>query len=279
MDLDLDEAARLLGVHYQTAYRWVRNGALPAMKVAGEYRLRETDVRGLAERRRAPKPPPSIGRVRDWRPLVAQLHSAALEGDEFCARRLFDRLRVGGVPSLLLCQELITPVLYRIGEERTIGETSSAQVHVAAGISERLVAMLATASRGRPRGLAVVASPSGERHRLPSLMATVVLRADRWRVHHFGADVPGDDLLDFALQTGTSLVVLSSTVPELVDDARHLRDRFLNLYGLPTLVGRPGAPLTELVERARMAPVPARSPALRELIELGRREPIPEVAS
>ena len=77
MDLDLDEAARLLGVHYQTAYRWVRNGALPAVKIAGEYRLREADVRRVAERRRAPKPPPSIGRVRDWEPLVAQLHTAA----------------------------------------------------------------------------------------------------------------------------------------------------------------------------------------------------------
>jgi MerR family transcriptional regulator, light-induced transcriptional regulator len=279
MDLDLDGAARLLGVHYQTAYRWVRSGALPAMKVAGEYRLREEDVRRLAERRRAPKPPPSIGRVRDWRPLVAQLHTAALEGDEFSARRLFERLRVAGVPSLLLCQELITPVLYRIGEGWGSGQVSSAQVRVAAGISERLVAMLATASRGRPRGLAVVASPSGEGHRLPSLMATVVLRADCWRVHHFGADVPADDLIEFALKRGASLVVLSPTLAELVDDARRLQDDFLHLYGLATLVGRPGAPLTELVAQARMAPVAVRSSALRELIDLSELEPIPEVAS
>ncbi len=279
MDLDLDGAARLLGVHYQTAYRWVRSGALPAVKVAGEYRLREVDVRRLAERRRAPQPPPTIGRVRDWRPLIAQVHFAALQGDEVAARRLFDRLRVAGVPTPLLCQQLITPVLYRIGEAWGAGEISSAQVQVAAGITERLVAMLATASRGRPRGLAVVAAPNGERHRLPSLMATVVLRADCWRVHHIGADLPADDLVEFALESGASLVVLSPTMPELVEDARRLRDQVLDLSGLPTLVGRPGAPLTDLVEQARMAPVPARSSSLRELIGLPVLEPIPEVAS
>jgi methanogenic corrinoid protein MtbC1 len=217
--------------------------------------------------------------VRDWEPLVAQLHAAALDGNEFCARRLFDRLRVGGVPSLQLCQQLITPVLYRIGEAWAAGETSSAQVHMAAGIGERLVAMLATASRGRPRGLALVASPIGERHRLPSLMATVVLRADRWRVHHFGVDASTDDLVESALKMGASLVVLSSTMPELVDDARRLQAEFRSLYGLPALVGRPGAPLTELVDQARTAPVSARSSALRQLIDLSELEPMAQVAS
>jgi methanogenic corrinoid protein MtbC1 len=186
---------------------------------------------------------------------------------------------VAGVPSLQLCHQLITPVLHRIGEEWAAGETSSAQVHVAAGISERLVAMLATASRGRPRGLALVASPSGERHRLPSLMATVVLRADRWRVHHFGVDVATDDLVESALKMNASLVVLSSTMPELVEDARQLQDRFRTLYGVPALVGRPGAPLTELVEQARTAGGSVRSSTLPELIDLSELQPVPHIAS
>ena len=29
--MDLESAAAVLGVHYQTAYRWVRMGLLPAM--------------------------------------------------------------------------------------------------------------------------------------------------------------------------------------------------------------------------------------------------------
>jgi excisionase family DNA binding protein len=31
--MDLESAAAVLGVHYQTAYRWVRTGVLPVAKV------------------------------------------------------------------------------------------------------------------------------------------------------------------------------------------------------------------------------------------------------
>jgi excisionase family DNA binding protein len=35
--VDLQTAAARLGVHYQTAYRWVRDGSLPAMKRGTTY--------------------------------------------------------------------------------------------------------------------------------------------------------------------------------------------------------------------------------------------------
>jgi MerR family transcriptional regulator, light-induced transcriptional regulator len=35
--IELAEAADRLGVHYQTAYRWVREGRLPAVRVRGRY--------------------------------------------------------------------------------------------------------------------------------------------------------------------------------------------------------------------------------------------------
>jgi len=37
--MDLREAAGTLGVHYQTAYGWVRQGVLPARKVGRGYEL------------------------------------------------------------------------------------------------------------------------------------------------------------------------------------------------------------------------------------------------
>ena len=49
--MQLREAADALGVHYQTAYGWVRHGVLPARKTAGGYEVSEGDVRALAERR------------------------------------------------------------------------------------------------------------------------------------------------------------------------------------------------------------------------------------
>ena len=49
--MDLAEAARELGVHYQTAYRWVREGALRAVKVGKSYRVERRDLDRFAQRR------------------------------------------------------------------------------------------------------------------------------------------------------------------------------------------------------------------------------------
>ena len=51
--LRLSDAADELGVHYQTAYRWVRTGRLPARLVNGEYEVSRRDVRAVADRLRA----------------------------------------------------------------------------------------------------------------------------------------------------------------------------------------------------------------------------------
>ena len=43
-DLTLNEAAELLGVHYMTAYRYVRLGFLQATKVGGCWRVAHSDL-------------------------------------------------------------------------------------------------------------------------------------------------------------------------------------------------------------------------------------------
>ena len=42
--LELQSAADALGVHYQTAYRWVRSGRLPAQLTGGKYLVSAHDV-------------------------------------------------------------------------------------------------------------------------------------------------------------------------------------------------------------------------------------------
>ena len=42
--ITLTEAAERLGVHYMTAYRYVRTGRLPATKLGSEWRVETSDV-------------------------------------------------------------------------------------------------------------------------------------------------------------------------------------------------------------------------------------------
>ena len=62
--VDLQTAADELGVHYQTAYRWVRNGRLDAELVGGKYLISSTDIAELDRARHtsaAPTPPRRAG--------------------------------------------------------------------------------------------------------------------------------------------------------------------------------------------------------------------------
>lgn len=59
--LTLSEAANLLQVSTRTLQRMIRNGELPAFKVGGQWRVRETQLRQWVESREgsivAPKKP------------------------------------------------------------------------------------------------------------------------------------------------------------------------------------------------------------------------------
>ncbi|CAA9224681.1 MAG: hypothetical protein AVDCRST_MAG50-767 [uncultured Acidimicrobiales bacterium] len=249
--MDLPTAAERLGVHYQTAYRWVRDGRLPAVKRGAGYDVEEEAVRRLDEARRQPVPPPRETQVRDWDAQADRLYGLLIAGDELGARQAVDRLSSGGVKVLLLCERLFTPVLARIGNDWASGAISVAEEHRASAMCERLLSRVAEHPRGRPRGVCVVATAEGEEHGLPAVMATTVLRADRWQVHHLSTQVPVDDLIELASAVKADFVVLSAARPETVAAAKAAADTITGVAGLPVYVGTPGASLRQLLACAR----------------------------
>jgi MerR family transcriptional regulator, light-induced transcriptional regulator len=252
--MQLREAADVLGVHYQTAYSWVRQGTLPARKTGRGYELLDRDIRALAEQRASGTPPPPEVRVRDWPAQAGRLYDAIVAGDETLARHEFDRL-AAGVPVVDLCERVITPALRRIGEEWAAGELTIAAEHRASAICERLIATRAHQPPGRPRGIAVTATPPGERHGLPALMAAACLREDHWLVHHLAADLPVADVIGLGLDVGADLVVLSSATTQAARVARRAaREIGLSAPRLRVLAGRPGDTLSQLLKLARPGP-------------------------
>lgn len=248
--MDLQSAADQLEVHYQTAYRWVRNGSLRAVKVGASYDIAEDEVERFAAERARPTPPPQTTVVRSWPGQQDRLHKLLLEGDELGVRQLVERLSEGGIDVLVLCEELLTPVLALVGADWAGGRISVAVEHRASAICERVLARIAVHPRGRPRGVAVVCTPPGEEHALPAAMATVCLRHDRWQVHHLGTQVPVPDLLALLAAVKASLLVLSVCNPSLndsVDDA----SRGAAEAGVRVLVGGAGQTLGQLVHLAR----------------------------
>lgn len=248
--IELAEAAERLGVHYQTAYRWVREGRLPAVRVRGRYQILQADIDAVVAAREAPRPPgPRAGR-RDWQRLCDRLHSALRAGDERAASDLVGRLHAQQEPVLDLVSRVLAPAMARIGDGWSAGEVSVAEEHRASEIVERLLAGIDQRRSGRPRGTAVVAAPGGELHGLPVAMAAAVLRADGWTVESLGRDLPAEALLDFVARVVPDLVVLTATMPAMVEAAEAICDQ-LTASGRDVLVGEPGRSLADLVEGAR----------------------------
>ena len=174
-----------------------------------------------------------------------------MAGDETLARHDVDRLAVG-VPVLDLCERIIAPALRRVGEQWAAGELTIAAEHRASAICERLIAVRAHQPPGRPRGIAVTATPPAERHALPALMAAACLREDRWLVHHLAADLPVADVIGLALDVGADLVVLSSATAQTARAARRAaREISFSAPRLRVLAGRPGDTLSQLLTLAR----------------------------
>jgi len=95
-----------------------------------------------------------------------------------------------------------------------------------------------------------VLTAPGDNHGLPSVMATIALRRARWRAEHLGIDVPEADLLLLVDSIGPDAAVISLTYPAARRGARRLA-RALEGVGVPTLVGRPGATLADLLDELR----------------------------
>ena len=248
--ITLHDAAQRLGVHYQTAYRWVRNGSLPAVKVRGVYQVDVDELHAFDEERQRPAPPPSERTVRDWGRFADQMHRALLAGDEGSAREIVDGLVGSGVRVVDCCDRMIAPAMTQVGEGWATGKLSVAEERRAAFICERLLGRLNPSPPGRPRGDAVVVSPISDEHQLPGQLATAALREDHWRVHHFGTGVPEADLCDMVRRLAPDLVVVSWVWPPAAADAAAL-GASLAALAPRVLVGGTGQTLASLVADAR----------------------------
>lgn len=246
--LTLQEAADVVGCHYQTLYRRVRNGDIPALVAGGSYRIRREDLDAwLEERDQRTGAVPDRGQ-RDWPAQADRLFSHLITGDTDAARQQVDRLLGGGASVAEFCDSLFGPILYRIGDLWRKGDLTIADEHRASRTVEGLLERVLTArpKPGPKLGTVVVAASRGDRHSLPGLMVAVGLRADGFVVHHLGADLPSEEIVDMARRERADLVALSCSTEEREGIVEAIGA--LNAAGFPVLVGGSGIGGAEAVE-------------------------------
>lgn len=249
--MDLQRAADELGVHYQTAYRWVRSGKLRAHLVDGRYQVTRADLGALATHRATPQSPPAPTAKRITR-AAERMHDALANGDEATVRSLAQDLLDEGASIIDVIQDVLVPPLVRIGADWHAGLLTIWVEHRASAIVERLLGGIVPNPRGRRRGTVMVAAVSGDLHSLPSSMAAVALRADNWWVEHLGANMPPDELVRFCAEHPVDVAVVSSTNPETAGLAAETAER-LRASGVGVVLGGPGRTLHDLIAETRAA--------------------------
>ena len=238
--ITLQEAARRLGVHYMTAYRYVRTGSLPARQAGARWMVDEADLEAL----RAPREPDrAAGSRRDGGPARSrqQLMSRLVAGDEAGAWTMVqNRLSAGAGPADIYL-DVLAPALRMVGDAWADGSLQVAGEHRASAIATRLVGRLVPlfARRGRPRGTVVVGIVATDRHALPSAMVADLVRSDGFQVLDLGADTPVESFVESARDASRLMGVLVGATMSGMEDRLSDTVSALKEAGItaPVLVG------------------------------------------
>ena len=190
-EFTLQEAARHLGVHYMTVYRYVRLGLIPARKVAGSWRVGADDL--VAFRQPVAGRPPSGAT-----PWAKRLEARMMAGDCAGAWSVVEAAMASGASPEQVYTELLGPAMAAVGERWAAGDAGVEDEHLASAVAARLIGKLSPrfTRRGRRKERVVVTTtPPGERHGLGVAMLADVLRGRGFDVLELGPDLPAERLV------------------------------------------------------------------------------------
>ena len=218
--LTLQQAADELGVHYMTAYRYVRLGQLDAYKVGGGWRVGADALESFRVERQVSEPARS--RPAPW---SDRLEARLIAGDAAGAWGVIEASMAAGTDVADVYVGVLSPAMRSIGERWRTGEIDVAIEHRASGIASRLVGRLGSRClrRGRSRGTIVLGAPVGERHGLPVAILGDLLRLEGWEVSDLGADTPTGSFVHAATTTDHLMAVgVSVTSSDHLDECANV---------------------------------------------------------
>lgn len=199
-DLNLKQVAARLGVHYMTAYKYVRQGQLPAWRDGTNWRVDTAALERFEQRRNHPGAEIEPAADVDW---TDRLVAALLAHDEPMAWDLIERALAAGHDAAFCFLDMIGAALAEIDRRSGRGELGPAAWPAATVVAERLVARLGARFRrpGRRRGTVVLGAPAGEQHQLPISILADLVRLEGFDVVELGADVDPAVFADAAART------------------------------------------------------------------------------
>lgn len=223
--LTLNDAAEELGVHYMTAYRYVRTGRLAATKAGGKWWIAPGDLAEIVAHGAAsstaqtpPKPSgygtadtPSASRSggTSFESYVHRLRLRLIAADERGAWTIVNDALVGGASAVDIHTRVIAPAMREIGAGWAAGELSIADEHRASATVTRILGRMTSLFRhpGRRKATALIGSVAGDTHALSTAMLADLLSDSGYDVVDLGADTPADSFIEVAESLGSDTII------------------------------------------------------------------------
>jgi len=174
-------------------------------------------------------------------PRVSTEHSRAVNYLERCHQAVraldaagleqhFERAIVE-LGALVFIEQLLSPLLQRIGEDWRAGELRPMHEHLATAMI-RSICYILRARRvnveDTPQPRMIVTTPTGQIHELGALFAAIIAEMHGWQVIYLGASLPAEEIAAAARFTRVRAVALSLTYDgeplTMAQELKRLRD-------------------------------------------------------
>lgn len=236
--LTLNEVAEELGVHYMTAYRYVRLGLLDAHQIGRSWMVQRCDLEAF--RSNGGTRSPSRRGQADW---SERLRKRLLAGDESGAWSTVEAALTSGSTVQDVYVSILVPALRDIGEMWQAGAIDVSDEHTASRVADRIVSRLGprVKTRGVKRGTVVLGSTATELHSLPVAITADLIRAARFTVVDLGVNLPAASFAT-AVARADSLVAIAISVTTIgqSDEIRSTISEIRSVSDRPIIVGGSG---------------------------------------
>lgn len=191
--------------------------------------------------RLAPPPPEPLGGASIIR-LMAQAEDAVVSMDAPQLERVLIRGAMA-FPAQVVTDQLIVPLLGKIGEDWRSGRLGPAQEHLASRVVRRVLEwLLDNIAVEEDAPVLLSATPAGETHEFGALLSAVTAASEGWRGVFLGPDLPAVEIAGAALRLQARAVALSilgtseaeSWLAEVEDLRRRLPTSVMLFLGRPS---------------------------------------------
>ncbi len=245
------QAAEILGVHESSIKRWCSDEKLPFLQTQGGHRRISLDKLLFFASERSITTPLhrfSIFASHVWQGICHHKKRGRFDrlvdlGYEWVSMNkhylLFDLLlylRGQHVATPALLDQLIAPIMHRVGEAYRVGDLSIGDEHrITHGIRDTLIQYQ---GHCRPEALpaggesktVILGCPRNQNHELGAIMARLVLEAHGWQVIYLGANVPTEEFAQQQLSHQASLVCIALMIPMTETDVQHIGKLLAHMY-------------------------------------------------